>query len=956
MNVKKITAKPGAVALLASASLMLAVLLAACAGVPRGAWGDLGRPADPVPAMRGLISGTLPSGLRYFILENSMPENRAFIRLVVNAGSLHEEDHEQGLAHFVEHMAFRGTERFPETELMDYLRSLGMRFGPDVNAFVTFDRTVYMIEVPVETAEDGTRIIPATALAIIDDWSRAVTFDPEAVELERLVVIEEYHGLKGAWQRIQQEWLPALLRGSRFAERMPIGQLDIIETATPEDLKNFFRKWYRADNMAIIFVGDFDGEALRDSLPEHFLIEAPDTPTGRDTFGLRPPRRGVESLILTDPELTSSHVLLYFKRAYEPERGDLASFRRSIIDSLIQSMISFRFADAALNPDAPFMSAFAYNSQWWGVPSQFYVLEANAKFGRTEETLVELLRAKEAIRRHGFHRTELELAKGAMLSSLQRLAQERDRQNSSMFMNLLTGFFLDGGSVPDFDWQLNAVRQLLPGIGERDINAAIRGYFAANDIQVFVFAPEAERETLPGEARIAQLVAQRGRMTVERPRAIEVAERLLPFVPERGGVTAETTDAETGAVIWELSNGARVILRSTENRNDEIVMTAMARGGLTCASDAESISAALATNMMQISGLGPWSATELSRMLAARQASFSTRIDLYTRGMSGFSTTGDLRTLFEMIYLGFTDPAIDPEAVEVLMDMLRNQLMHRDECPQTVFTDAVNSIVTGGHPRFGPLELADLDRANIDDALAFVKRGLNPADFTFVFVGNLTPELMRNYVEIYLASIPPMEENWNTWTDLGVTRPGRIEEHVFAGMEEQSTVRLAWFAPAVFTEQLNMTAWILNEYLDIRLNDEIRENLGGVYWIGAGVSVSATPRGEMSLSIGFACSPHRVQELTDAVMALLNSTAAGLVRETFDNALEAQLQSWEVFMQNNASIAGSYVNSAVMMNLPLSRLERRPQYLNAVTPAAVQTMTAQLLQNGPAKIVLFQGQ
>jgi len=956
MNVKIPKTLPKGIAALLSSAILLAMLVA-CAEVPRGAWGELGGPTDPVPFMPAVIEGRLPSGLRYFILENSMPENRAFLRLVVNAGSLHEEDHEQGLAHFVEHMAFRGTERFPETALMDYLRSLGMRFGPDINAHVTFDRTVYMIEVPVETDEAGMRIIPATALAIIDDWSRAITFDPEAVELERLVVIEEYQGLKGAWDRIMRNWLPVMLRGSRHAERLPIGQLEIIETATAQDMENFFRRWYRADNMAVVFVGDFDGAALQASLTEHFRIEAPDAPTVQETFNLRPPQRGsLETLVFTDPELTNTYVMLYFKQRHEPRRGDLASFRIGIIDQLISNMMNLRFQEAALMPDAPFMSAFVYNMHWWGVPRQFHVFEATARSGRAEETLEELLRAKEAVRRHGFHRTEIELAKEAMLSNSQRMAQERDRQASGMFMNSLTGYFLEGGSLPDFEWRLHAIRQLLPGIRDRDINAAVRNYFAYNDIKVFVFAPEAELDTLPDDARISELVAQRGRMRVERPRAIEVAERLLPFTPERGSITAESIDGETGAVIWELGNGATVILQSTENRNDEIILNAMARGGTSSAADEDSVSAALATQMMQVSGLGPWSATDLSRMLAARQVSLSFQVGNYMRGFQGSSTTGDLGTFFEMLHLNFTDPRIDPQSVETLMEWRRTDLAHRDEDPQTVFADAVSRVLTGDHPRYRPMQLADLDRARIDAASAFLRRGLNPADFTFVFVGNLGPELMRGYVETYLASIPPTGENWNAWTDLGITRPGAVEEHVFAGLEEQSTVRMAWFAPAVFSEQLNMTAWVLNEYLDIRLIDEIRENLGGVYWIGASVSISASPRGELSMQIGFACDPGRVQELSDAVMTLLNDSAAGLNSVAFANAVEAQLQSWELFMQNNTSIAGSYANSAVMMNLPLSRLERRPQYINAVTQAAVQGMVAQLLGNGPAKIVLFQGQ
>ena len=936
-------------------SILLITLLIACAGVPRAAWGGLGRPTDPIPFMRDVRTGTLPSGLRYFILENSMPENRAFIRLVVNAGSLHEEDHEQGLAHFVEHMAFRGTERFPETKLVDYLRSLGMRFGPELNAFVSFDRTVYRIEVPVETAEDGTRVIPPTALAIVDDWSRAVTFCPDAVELERLVIIEEYRGRLGAAERIRRQWLPVLFRGSRFADRMPIGRLEIIETATVEHLKGFYRKWYRADNMALIFVGDFDGAALQASLPDHFRIEAPDMPTPQLSFDLPPPRRGnLETLVLTDPELTATQVMLYFRREQAPRGGNLASFREGIIDYLIRHMMGFRFADAAVNPETPFMSASASTSRQ-GASSRFYIMSAISKSGRSAETLEELLRAKESMLRYGFTDAEIALAGETLVSNYQRLVQERDRQNSGMFVNSLTGYFIVGGRVPDFEWSLNAVRQLLPGIRAGDINAAVRSYFASNDIQVFVFAPESELETLPGDERIRQLVTQRSRMSARRPEPRVVADRLLPASPGRGSIVSRSVDVETGAAIWELGNGARVILQATENRNDEIVLNSMARGGTTCALYEDSISARLAVEMMRASGLGPWSRPDLSRQLAARQVSLTYSVGSYTRGFQGSSTTGDLRTLFELIHLNFTDPRIDRDAVEAMMDRHRTSLALRGENPRTVFGDEVSRTTTGDHPRFRPMTLEDLPGADMDTALAFLRRGLNPADFTFVFIGNLTPELMAYYVETYLASIP-RTETWNTWTDLGITRPGRVRRHVYSGMEDQSIVQMAWFAPAVFSEQQSIVAQVLNGYLRIRLNNEIRENLGGVYSIGASVGVSAAPRGEMSMRIQFACNPRRVEELSSAVLDLLAGIAAGVNRPAFDSAVEALHQSLETSMQSNAFIASSYVNSSVMLNQPLSRLQRRPGYFDAVTSADIQRFAAQLLANGPAKVVLFSGE
>ena len=947
MNTTKPLPKGPFAALIALSSSIL--LLTACAGVPRGAWGGM-NPAEPVPTMQDLRTGTLPSGLRYFILENAVPENRALIRLVANVGSLHEEEHELGISHFVEHMAFRRTERFPIVR--DHVRGM----AGNASAFASFDRTVYWVNVPTETAGDGTRVIPEGALELVDDWARAIVFDPEYVELERRIIVTEYHDRMGAGNRIWREWRSLMFRGSRFVERYPMGCLDIINAATPALLENFYRTWYRADNLAIIFVGDFDGAALQASLAERFQIEAPAEPTPQPVFEFPAPRRGnLDAIVMTDPELTASQVLLYFRRAQEPRRGDVAAFRESIVNGLISHMVSLRFSEAALAPDSPFLAAWAGTNLWWWTESRSrsYVMRATARAGRSEEALTELLRAMEAMRRHGFHPTEIELAKEALTANLQRLVAERDRQPSTMHMDRLTDFYLVGGSLPGFEWQLDAVRRLLPGISARDIDAAVRSYFATNDILVGLFAPESELDTVPSEAQVRQLVARRGRLSVERPSARLIADGFLEHAPERGSVIGESVDAETGATIWDLGNGARVILLPTENRNDEIVLRAMARGGTFCVSQEDSASARLAVQMMSFSGRGPWSAYEVTRMLAARQASLSFSVDAFTRGFEGTSTVGDLQTMLEMLYLRFTDPRIDPQAVETMMARLRTSLALRLDNPQTVFTDEFTRITTSDHPRYRPLGLADLPNADIDTALAFLRRGFNPADFTFVFVGNLTPETMRDYVETYIASIPRGEGVWNTWTDLNVARPGNVEHNVYAGMEEQSTVRLAWYIPADFSEQLNMSTAALQTYLGRMLFNEVIGNLGGVHHLSTSVSVSATPRGEMSMVIHFRSVPERVQELSSAVLTVVNEAARTTDQTVFDDSIEALQNSMRLGTQNNVTVANHFVNSAVRFDLPLSRMQRRPQYLSAVTPAEIRRIAALLLQNGPTKVVLF---
>ena len=934
---------------------LIVLLLCACSGLPKAgsaSWGNLGRPTDQVPFMENVRTGTLPSGLRYFILENAMPENRAYLTLAVNAGSVLEEDDELGLAHFVEHMAFNGTERFPEAELVNYLRSLGMRFGPEVNAYTSFDQTVYGIEVPVETGDNGIRRIPDMALAVIDDWTRAITFDPHDVDDERRVILEEYRMRLGAWDRIRREWLPVLFRGSPYAERMAIGLPEIIEGAPASRLEGFYKKWYRADNMALIFVGDFDGAALEESLGDHFSIQKPDSPTQRPVYDLLPPKKGnLETLILTDPELTSTTVNLYFKRSREAKRGDLAFFRSEIIDILIDRMLSFRFEDQLTLPETPYMYADAGNAHY-GASSRFYVMMARAKSGNAEASLAELLRAKEAMLRYGFTDAEMAIAADSLVSDMQRLVQEKDRQESGKFINALTSYYLNGGNLADAEWELDAIQQMLPHIRAKDINAAIKDYFAANDIQVFIFAPEAESAHLPSDARIRRMVAESRKMKIAPPSSSAVAGDLLPVIPARGSVLSESVDDGTGAVIWELSNGARVILKSTANKNDEIILQAMARGGTTSALPEDRVSARLAVEMTQISGLGPWSRPDLTRQLAGKQVSLSYWVSNYYRGFRGTSTSGDLQTLFEMLYLNFTDPRIDPVAVQAMMDQYVTALALRGENPRTAFSDEINRTIYGGNPYFKPLELDDLPQADIHAALAFIRKGLNPADYTFIFTGNLKTGTMRDYIETYVASIPP-GETWNAWTDFAIPVPGKVEKTVYKGKEDQSTVFMAWFHRIPFTDESSAEAQVLGEYLEIRMEDEIREKLGGVYSISANVSVSPIPRGELVMQVSFACDPNRVRELSTAVINLLNLTTQNINRDIFNKAVEALKKEWEVSMQSNAYIAQSYANSSVLLNLPLSRLNRRLKEYDAVTPAAIQRICSQLLPNGPVQVVLL---
>ncbi|MDR1929221.1 MAG: insulinase family protein [Treponema sp.] len=932
-------------------------------------YGDLGGPAGPVPAMAALRQGTLPGGLRYYILENSLPRNRAYLTLAVNAGSVLEEEDERGLAHFVEHMAFNGTRRFPEAELIDYLRSLGMRFGPEVNAYTGFDATVYGIETPTEE-EDGVKRIPEKALAILDDWTGALSFNPKDVDDERLVIMEEYRARLGAQDRVWQKIMQAIYQGSRYAGRLPIGLPEVIENAPAEKLLRFYKTWYRPENMAIILVGDFDGGVLEEELPRHFtafpggdgmpeergkkLFTPPFT---RPSYELPRPEQGrISSALVSDPELPFATVYLCYKRALRPLRRNLQSYRGGLIDSLVQSMTDFRFQEKIAGGSSPYLGAGNWQDRS-GKRSGYYMLAVETREGMTAQALEELLLEKEVLERYGFTEPELDRAKSALIAALEGRAAEKDRQDSNGYVWNFTSDFLDGVYAVDIEWELEAARQLLPGIKPETVSAAVRSYFKDDDLTVIISAPDSEAAELPEEAAITSLVKE-AKLALLSPYREEAELRdLAVSAPAPGRIAAEKTDP-SGALIWELSNGSRVILKETANRNNELVLYALAKGGSLQAGPAraEYVSAALAAELQTASGLGPHTRTEMMRILSGRELSLSFWAAPYLRGFQGEALLKDnnLETLFRMLYLSFTQPRIDENGLKLVTGLYRTNLAREADSPEAYFYRELTAFIYNGHPRFKPLELGDIDLVSAGAALSFLRGGLNPADYTFVLAGNLSrvPEL-RDLVNSWLASIPPAQAAGG-WTDPGFSRPGKAEKIIHKGREEKGMVFMGWFAPLPWDEKTNASALILTDYLDIVLTDEIREKLGGVYSISASAALSIMPRGELSLEVYFICDPRREGELREAVKEKLAALAAGDIDgETLRRAREARVKNFERSSESNLFIAQNTAQFFLITEVPLSHLEERPALYRSVTAEQLQAAAALLLRDGPAELVLY---
>jgi zinc protease len=825
-----------------------------------------------------------------------------------------------------------------------------MRFGPEVNAYTSYDETVFGIEVPVEEDRDGVRRIPDKALAILDDWTHAISFASKDVDEERPVILEEYRQGLGAMDRIRERILPLLFQGSPYAERRPIGLPEIIRTVPAETLANFYHTWYRSDTMAVIFVGDFDGAALEASLESHFTIERRQDPLDHPRYDLPPAEKNrVQAEIVTDPELFAGQVSLYYKLSPSPPPGDLYAYREDLIGHLISSMLSFRFDEDVAMPETPYTAAGA-GTMPFGASSRFFVFSAGAKTGGIEPTLKALLREKESINRYGFSSAEIDRAKRALLSNLEHSVSERDRQESMYYVNEFTSHFLKETPAPGIEWEYRAITELLPHIGEAEIAAHVRSFFAANDLRVFVMAPETER--LPSPDAVRQIVEAAAKEKIERPLSEASEGSLLDEDPVPGIITSSTVDEASGTLIWTLGNGARVIVRETGNKNNEIAFYALARGGLTDTTEREFASARFAAELLGASGAGPYTYTGLIRRLADKQISLNFRISGFTRSFTGRSTRGDLKTFFELLYLNFTQPRVDEDAAAVMTDQYRTSLAQKDENPQLYFSDELQKFIYGNNLYFRPLEMEDLDAISLDDIKNFSARALDPGGYTFVFTGNIDVDALRSYVESYLASIPGSAP-WRHLEDPNIERPGKTEKALYKGREDQSAAFLVWFSPMEYSGAGAAAALALNEYLDIVLTEKIRESLGGVYSISVEADLSPIPRGELYLALSFYCDPLRAEELSEAVQAEVSAVASGRVdRRILEETIAALKMNQSRLVEDNLYLARAYAQFS-MLGMPLNQLERRPALFDGVSVGVLRNMASALMPGGPARLILY---
>jgi zinc protease len=566
---------------------------------------------------------------------------------VVKAGSVLEDEDQLGLAHFVEHMAFNGTEHFEKQELVDYLEGIGMRFGPDLNAYTSFDETVYMLMVPTDSAE-----LVATAFQILEDWAHGQVFDHEEIDKERGVIVEEWRLGRGAGARIRDQQLPVLFQGSRYAERLPIGKPEVVENFDYETLKRFYRQWYRPDLMAVIAVGDFEAETIEELIHRHFAgIPMPDIAPERPTFPV-PDHEETLFAIATDPEATFNSVAVYWKQQAR-EVGTLGAYRQSIVEALYNRMLNFRLFELTQQAEPPFIGASSSQGRFIG-SKEVYVLGAGVQENRHERALEVLLTEAQRVARHGFTETELEREKRELLRFLQQAYDEREKTQSSGYASEYARAFLYDEPIPGIAFEFGAHQRLLPSVRLEETNRLAREWITESNRVILVDGPEKEGAEVPGEAELLAVFAAVEAAGIEAYVDVATEAPLVPIVPEPAEIIEIEELEEIGVQRWTLANGVRVLLKPTDFKDDEILFNGWSPGGTSLASDRDYVAAMTASTVVFRAGVGEFSLVDLQKKLAGTAVRVSPSIGSLYEAIGGSASPSDVETMFQLIYLYFT--------------------------------------------------------------------------------------------------------------------------------------------------------------------------------------------------------------------------------------------------------------------------------------------------------------
>ena len=862
---------------------------------------------DPINNDPNVKIGKLSNGLTYYIRENKKPEKRAEFWLVVNAGSMQEDENQRGLAHFTEHMGFNGIKGFPGNKLTDELAKVGVTFGIGINAGTSYDLTVYMITMPTDNQKNV-----EMAVNILKGWANDYLLDNKEIDDERGIIIEEYRMFLSPDDRMQKKWFPVLTNGSRYADRDPIGTLEVLENFKPQTLKDFYYDWYRPDLQAIVVVGDIKTAEIEKMITAKFdKIKPKKNPREKIIYSLEP-TKGQEAVVCTDKEAGANEIMIVRKhpRFVMKTVGD---YKTMMTHSLFNSMYEGRLEEMMQNPNTPFVGAdvrYHSLSHIGLINDEAYMAQIIAKENQIDASLKAIMQEDYRVLKHGFLETELKRAKEELLNRYEIAANEIDKTESDVFANQYMEHFLLQEPIPGAKRVFNYAKKYLEEITLEEVNALATKWITKDNICVIVTAPEKEGVTVPSKDEILAIVRDRSLENVEpyidTYKEQEVVEKELL---QKGNIVSEKMISEVGVTEITLSNGITVWLKKTDFKNDEILFRALSKGGASLYNEKDLASCLFAGSLVDRGGISEIDFSSLTKKMKGKKVGLVPTIHPFTEEMEGSSTPKDLEFFFQYLHAFYATPRYDATAYELVTKEWKEQLKMLAAMPMYRALINISKIATQ-HDYYSPTPLAQLtytdefiNSAKYDKAFQIYKERFgNPADFIFTFVGNFDEKEIREYLELYLGSLPTTEERDAINPDVMKGFPKeQLNEDIYSGTEEQSFVGIVYQKEFPWTMENKAILGALKDALDIELIAEIREKMSGVYSPICVMDWRQVPKSEYMLLVFFGCAPKNTDNLSNAVFSILKEMQQkGPSEETMFKVKQQLVKGRETSLKTNA--------------------------------------------------------
>ena len=852
-------------------------------------------PNTPLKFDPEIAAGQLDNGLTYYVYENDEPEDVAYLRLVIRAGSLQEDDDQQGLAHFVEHMAFNGSANFDFGEIKNFFESIGMEYGPHLNASTGYDETIYYLKIPTDNPAHIKK-----SMLVLADFAGEVSFKEQAFENERKVVVEEWRASLGSSERQLEKLIQISFENSKYALRNPIGKVDLIKTFDPQRARDFYYEWYRPELMAVIAVGDFEKENIVSLIKEHFSpLTNPTQARPREVYSVPlTTKDSVHFVTDTEETTTSLQVLFNHKAKLLRTQGD---YRDYVVLGIYIYLLNQRLSEIDMQKDPPFAVAEIYVEELTPKNTEYALafIPMNNDFERGfEAILTEINRA----RQHGFLNSELERIKDGYLSYYQGIYDNRDDQDSAFFLEYFIDSVVSKEAITSIDFDYELIKAILPTITTEDLKKITDQWFLDEGRKIVIIAPEKNLDSLPTHDDLLSLLNQSSQNKLAVYEEDDVTQRpLLEVSPVPSKIIYEKYHQQLDTTEWRLANGVRVILKPTVFKKNSITFSAQSPGGTSLASDELFVSADFAIDVVTYSGVGNFNAIELNKKLSGKNLYIEPNIFDLSEGMSGSSTVEDLPTLFELIYLYFTAPRFDDDDFENYKNYIREILLDRQLDPEQVFSDLYTSKLYDNHYRVRPWTLELLEEIDYEQAFQFYKERFdNAGDFTFYFVGSFDLETVRPLVETYLGGLPSTVKREN-WKDRNVDYfKGIHSDTLRMGLEPKSTTSLIYTGPFEYNIRNRLNFDAMERMLNIRLNETITEKIGGAYSIEAYGWIDKYPNPSYVFNIYFNSDPDQQKKIIEAIeQEIENLQENGFGQSYLDKVNKQMLQKYQEEYKTN---------------------------------------------------------